>query len=136
MIVEARPRPPRIERAIGELDPSLAADLAGSYELVPASREKLASKLPSAVLESVAKMTVTVEAARGRIVVKPVGQSAFFAFPAKDAKGTAPVLFTKTSGIEVIPTIPPGWPAEGHVGGFRLEQHGLVLELVRATPGT
>ena len=136
MIVEAKPHAPHVERAVGALDPALVAELAGSYDLVPASREKLASKLPAAVLDSVAKMTVSAEGASARIVVKPSGQSAFFAFPARDAARSAPVFFTKTSGIEVLPTIPPRWPAEGHVTAVRLVQAGLVLEYARATPGT
>jgi len=136
MLVEAKPHAPRVERAIGALDATLAADLAGNYDLVPASREKLASKVPSAILDSVAKMTVSVEGASSHIVVKPIGQPAFFAFPAKDVGRAAPLFFTKTSGIQLVPTIPPGWPGQGHVTAFRLEQAGIVLDYARATPGT
>ncbi len=132
MIVEAKPPAPHVERPIGTLDPALAAELAGTYELVPASREKMATKLPPAILDSVAKMTVSIEGTSLRIVVKPNGQSAFFAYPARGAA----LFFTKTSGIELTPTIPPGWPAEGHVTALRLQQAGLVLDYARATPGT
>lgn len=129
MIVEAKPRPPKIERPIGALDAALAADLAGSYELVPASRAKLTEKLPAAILDSVAKMTVTVDGPH--IVVKANGQSPFLAFPGRDR--AAPSFFTKHSDIELFPAVEAG---TGHVSGFRLEQHGLVIEFVRATPGT
>lgn len=131
MIVEAKPGPPRIERPIGVFDAALAAALAGSYELVPASREKLADKLPAAILDSVAKMTVTVEGTH--LVVKAIGQSPFLAFPSKDKSKdkAAPSFFTKTSGIELVPAA-----SAGQVSGFRIEQHGLVIELARATPGT
>ena len=138
MIVEAKPLPPRVERPIGVLDAALAANLVGNYELVPASREKLADKLPAAILDSVAKMTVTVDGPH--IVVKANGQSPFLAFPGKDK--AAPSFFTKTSGIELVPALDagapgaPGAPGTGHVRGFRIEQHGLVIEFARATPDT
>ena len=129
MIVEAKPRPPKAERPIGAFDAALAAQLAGKYELVAASREKLADKLPAAILDSVAKMTVSIEGPH--IVVKANGQSPFLAFPGKDR--AAPSFFTKTSGIVLVPAVDA---ATGHVSGFRIEQHGLVIEFARATPGT
>jgi CubicO group peptidase (beta-lactamase class C family) len=136
MIVEAKPRPPNVERPVGVLDAALAARLAGTYELLPASREQLAPKLPPAVLESVAKMTVTVEGSH--IVVKASGQPAFVAFPGVGQSGqdetSAPSFFTKTSGIVLVPAASAG--GGDQVSGFRIEQAGLVIEYVRATPGT
>ena len=135
MIVEARPRAPKVERPVGVLDAALAARLAGAYELSPASREKLAPKLPAAVLESVAKMTVTVDG--GHIVVKASGQPAFVAFPGADR--SAPSFFTKISGIVLVPAVDAASanPSTGdRVSGFRIEQAGLEIDFVRATPGT
>ncbi|MDB4933097.1 MAG: Beta-lactamase, partial [Labilithrix sp.] len=122
MIVEAKPVVPKPERAIGALDAARAAQLAGTYDLVPASRDKIAAKLPKEILDGIATMTIGVEGQR--IAVKANGQPPFFAFPAKD--GTT--FFTKSSGIEIFPS----------VTGFRLEQQGIVLDYVRAsaTPGT
>ena len=130
MVIEAKPRPPRLERPVGALDAELAASLAGTYELLPASREKLAPKLPAAILESVAKMTVTVEGSH--IVVKASGQPPFVAFPGADR--SAPSFFTKTSGIVLVPAAPTG--TSEPISGFRIEQAGLVIDYVRATPGT
>ena len=115
MIVEAKPRPPKIERPIGAFDAALAAELAGSYELVPASREKLVEKLPAAILDSVAKMAVTVEGSH--IVVKANGQSPFLAFPAKDR--ATPSFFTKHSDIELFPAVLPGSPGSPGLAGHR-----------------
>jgi CubicO group peptidase (beta-lactamase class C family) len=143
MIVEGKPRPPIVERPVGVLDAALAARLAGTYELLPASREQLAPKLPPAVLESVAKMTVSVEGSH--IVVKASGQPAFVAFPGVGQSGqdekSAPSFFTKTSGIVLVLAVgtssaPASAGGGDQVSGFRIEQAGLVLDYVRATPGT
>jgi CubicO group peptidase (beta-lactamase class C family) len=127
MLVEAKSHPPKSERAIGPLDAALAAQLAGSYELVPTSRERLAEKVPAAILDSIAKMTVTVEGSH--IVVKANGQPPFTAFPARDARS----FFTKTSGIDLVPAVSP---EGGQVTGFGIQQAGLAFDFARATPGT
>lgn len=128
MILDAKALPPRDERPIGAIDPAVAASLAGTYDLLPASREKLEAKLPKALLDSVASMTIAVD--EKRLSVKPSGHpSPFLAFPARDR---APAFFTKTSGIELVPSL----DASGKVTGFRFEQAGLVLDYVRSTRGT
>jgi CubicO group peptidase (beta-lactamase class C family) len=127
MIVSGKALPPKVERPIGVLDGARAAELSGPYALVPASREKVAAKLPKEILDSI--VTMTLAASGGRIAVKANGQPPFVAFPAKDGNA----FFTKTSGIELFPKTDAG---TGHITGFRLEQHGLVLDYVRATPGT
>lgn len=129
MIVEGKPLPPKAERPIGVLDLTLAASLAGTYDLAPASREKLSATLPAALLDGIAKMTVTVEGQH--LVVKANGQPAFLAFPAaaQDGVTSAPSFFTKSSGIVIVPAATPG-------SGFRIEQAGLVIDYLRPTPGT
>ncbi|MEA2746589.1 MAG: hypothetical protein QOI41_732 [Myxococcales bacterium] len=141
MIIEAKPRPPKVERAMGVLDAAFAARLAGTYELEPESREKLAPKIPAAILDGIAKMTVTVEGSH--VVVKANGQPAFLAFPNKSqdsADTSAPTFFTKASGIELVPAASTGNGVGGGGGdpirGFRIEQAGIVIDYVRATPGT
>jgi hypothetical protein len=128
MIVSAKAVPPKVERAIGRrvIDAVLVETIAGEYDLLPTSREKLSPKVPSAVLDGVAKMSVTSE--KSRVRVKANGQPAFLAFPAIDKRA----LFTKKSRIEIFPVVDAG----GQVTGLRIEQEGLVLEYARVTRGT
>jgi CubicO group peptidase (beta-lactamase class C family) len=131
MIVEAKPVPPKAERRIGILDAALASNLEGTYDLAPASREKLVHQLPATVLDTIAKMTITADGSR--IVVKANGQPPFFAYPDGAPNGDARAFFTKTQGVELFPKVDPGTTT---VRGFRIEQHGLVIDYARATPGT
>ena len=78
-------------------------------------------------------------------MVKASGQPAFVAFPGVGQSGqdekSAPSFFTKTSGIVLVLAVgtssaPASAGGGDQVSGFRIEQAGLVLDYVRATPGT